>query len=60
MSKHNALNRFGRSGNPAFRNHFNTNQTTADNSVRKPSYQNHLHSKNVFLNFVACTIEIQK
>ena len=44
MSKHNALNRFGRSGNPAFRNHFNTNQTTADNSVRKPSYQNHLHT----------------
>jgi len=44
MSKHNALNRFGRSGNPAFRNHFNTNQTTADNSVRKPSYQNHLQS----------------
>ena len=44
MSKHNALNRFGRSGNPAFRNHFNTNQTTADNSVRKPSYQNHLHA----------------
>ena len=29
MSKHNALNRFGRSGNPAFRNHFNTNQTVA-------------------------------
>ena len=44
MSKHNALNRFGRSGNPAFRNHFNTNQTTTDDSVRRPSYQNHLHT----------------
>ena len=44
MSKHNALNRFGRSGNPAFRNHFNTNQTTTDDSVRRPSYQKHLHT----------------
>ena len=43
MSKHNALNRFGRSGNPAFQNHFNTNQTNTDGSVRDPSYQNHLH-----------------
>ena len=53
MSKHNALNRFGRSGNPAFRNHFNTNQTIQSNthqtiddgSVRNPSYQSHLHAK---------------
>ena len=26
MSKHSALNNFGRSGNPAFQSHFNTNQ----------------------------------
>ena len=44
MSKHDALNRFGRSGNPAFSNHFNTNQTVADGSVRNPSYQNQLHT----------------
>ena len=29
MSKHSALNNFGRSGNPAFQSHFNTNQTVA-------------------------------
>ncbi len=26
MSKHSALNNFGRSGNPAFQSHFNANQ----------------------------------
>lgn len=29
MSKHSALNRFGRSGNPAFQRHFNNNQNVA-------------------------------
>ena len=29
MSKHNALNRFGRSGNPAFQKHFNANQNVS-------------------------------
>jgi len=29
MSKHSALNNFGRSGNPAFQSHFNTNQSVA-------------------------------
>ena len=29
MSKHSALNNFGRSGNPAFQSHFNTNQNVA-------------------------------
>ena len=40
MSKHSALNNFGRSGNPAFRNHFNNSQTASNTSVRNPSYQN--------------------
>ena len=29
MSKHSALNNFGRSGNPAFQSHFNTSQNVA-------------------------------
>jgi Predicted membrane protein len=44
MSKHSALNYFGRSGNPAFRNHFDNSQTASNTSVRNPSYQNHLEA----------------
>tara|TARA_B100000886_G_C20403976_1_gene483855 strand:+ start:815 stop:1609 length:795 start_codon:yes stop_codon:yes gene_type:complete len=44
MSKHSALNNFGRSGNPAFRNHFNNSQTASNTSVRNPSYQNHFEA----------------
>ena len=41
MSKHSALNNFGRSGNPAFQKHFNDNQNvvgevmTLDGTVNK-------------------------
>ena len=44
MSKHSALNNFGRSGNPAFRNHFDNSQTASNTSVRNPSYQNHFEA----------------
>ena len=44
MSKHSALNNFGRSGNPAFRNHFDNSQTGSNTSVRNPSYQNHFEA----------------
>ena len=44
MSKHSALNNFGRSGNPAFRNHFDSSQTASNTSVRNPSYQNHFEA----------------
>ena len=50
MSKHSALNNFGRSGNPAFRNHFSSSRSAseesinADGSVRNPTYQNHLNA----------------
>jgi len=44
MSKHSALNNFGRSGNPAFRNHFDKSQTASNTLVRNPSYQNHFEA----------------
>ena len=33
MSKHSALNNFGRSGNPAFQSHFNTNQNVVGSTM---------------------------
>ena len=45
MSKHSAINRFGRSGNPAFRDHFSSpSQTQARTDVASPSLQTDIAS----------------
>ena len=45
MSKHSAINRFGRSGNPAFQNHFSSpSQTQARTDVASPSLQTDIAS----------------
>ena len=45
MSKHSALNRFGRSGNPAFQNHFSSpSQTQSRTDIASPSLQTDIAS----------------